>query len=485
MPIKLSQAIIQQRLTRLRNLERMYAASKGREAVKDARITELVAIVASQQLQIDTLRIQLAELQAMVFGKKRRPPTGTAGTPPPSPAFVPKPPRTQGSYRRPLPPASAITATQAVPVAACDHCGGQLGELSTHERYVEDIPLPDLTANYQPKLTTKYLVSRGICVSCGKATSGRNLGGAVVGLGSNIRLLVCHLVSVVGMSYDQVIQLLRTLYQVVISDGEIAGILSSQHQQWLPAYAQLKANIQASSVVNADETPWPIRSEEGRGYSWALSDALSPKVCFTLVGTRGAIHAQNLFGDSFTGVRISDDYAPYRTDALPGRQQLCWAHLYRCIRDVRYNSNLPEEQLPYVAKWYEAFAEIYQDLRQYLEKPYGEATRRDQTRKLWGRVQKLANESPPRHTGEPEKLTRLKAQLLRAGQNRLFTCLLDNTPCDNNRAERDLRPLVLKRKRSFGSQTLKGATALSTILSLCTTTWRMEPENYFRVLAGL
>jgi transposase len=287
------------------------------------------------------------------------------------------------------------------------------------------------------------------------------------------------------MSYDQVTQLLRTLYRLVVSDGEIAGILQKQHQGWLPAHNQLQADIQASSVVNADETPWPIQSEEGRGYSWALCDALSPKVFFNLAATRGAVHAQTLFGDHFSGVRISDDYAPYRADALPGKQQLCWAHLYRSIRDVRYNSNLPAGQLPYVTKWYEAFAGVYQDLRQYLTEPYQEQRRQDQAKQLWQRIRRLAAQSPPRRTGEPEKLTRLKAQLLRAGQGRLFTCLPDNTPCDNNRAERDLRPLVLKRKRSFGSQTLKGATALSTILSLCTTTWRMESESYFKTLAAL
>ncbi|MGH8399279.1 MAG: IS66 family transposase [Gammaproteobacteria bacterium] len=247
----------------------------------------------------------------------------------------------------------------------------------------------------------------------------------------------------------------------------------------------LEADIQASPVVHADETPWPIRSEEGRGYSWALCDAISPKVFFNLATNRGAVHARNLFGATFTGVRISDDYMPYRADTLPGRQQLCWAHLYRCIRDVRYNSNLPEEQLPYVTIWYEAFASIYRDLRRYLDEPYEEPARRHQTQKLWHKVRRLAAQSPPKRTGQPEKLTRLKAQLLRAGQDRLFTCLPDDTPCDNNRAERDLRSLVLKRKRSFGSQTPKGATALSTILSLCTTTWRTEPEQYFKTLAAL
>lgn len=221
-----------------------------------------------------------------------------------------------------------------------------------------------------------------------------------------------------------------------------------------------------------------------------LADASSPNVCFALEQSRGAVHAQAMLGQStnhpFAGVRITDDYSPYRNPELPGEQQLCWAHLYRTIRDLRHNANLPEEQLPYVEDWYAGFASIYQDLRQYLDEPYDKVVQEQQATELWQRVQALASQTPPSGHGEPDKLTRLKAQLQRAGQDRLLICLSKNTPCDNNRAERDLRQLVLKRKRSFGSQTEKGAKALATILSLCTTAWRTaQPQNYFSTLASL
>jgi hypothetical protein len=142
------------------------------------------------------------------------------------------------------------------------------------------------------------------------------------------------------------------------------------------------------------------------------------------------------------------------------------------------------EQLPYVQQWYEQFAAIYEDLRLYLTEPYDEVVRATQASELWQRVLAIAQQPIP-WEGEPQKLTKLKAQLVRVGQNRLFTCLVKDTPCDNNRAERDLRQLVLKRKRSFGSQTEKGAQALATILSLCTTTWRLQPCDYFKALAQL
>lgn len=484
MPKKLSQKEVAKRLVRLRNLEQLHRLSKQMRSKKDEliatqteQIDKLKVLVTGQQEFIEAQAIRIAELETMVFGKKKRPPSGTPA-PKDTVTTNPKLPRSKASYRRPLPPATAITTTELMTVDHCQ-CGGELTSLTTQERYQEDIPLPELTPSYQAKLVTKYIIERGICLTCGKATSGKNLGGQAVTLGPNARLLICHLVSVMGMSYTQVTSLLLSLYGLRTTDGEIANILARQHQAWLPAYERLKTEIRAAPAVHADETPWPIQALDGYGYAWNLSDANSPKVCFALENSRGGVHAKNLFGKQFVGVRISDDYGGYRT--VPGTQQLCWAHLYRCIRDLRYNDNLPEEQLSDVSWWYEQFASIYQDLRMYLEQAYDKTIRTKQGEYLWRRLQALL----PASETDPVKLTKLKAQLKRAGETKLFACLAYDTPCDNNRAERDLRQLVLKRKRSFGSQTEKGAQALATVLSLCTTTWRTNPNGYFGALAQL
>lgn len=497
---RLSDEVVAARMVELRNLRKLHTRDRVQIAELKQQVRTLEQEKADDRAYFEALiqkqAIQIAELQTMVFGKKKKvklpPDDGT-------PSGISAQPRTPDSYRRPLPPASAVTQEVAVPLPDTCSCGGSLtpASVTTHERYEEDIPLPDLTPGYKAKLVTKYLIERGRCLACGKATigGGRDLGGQAVTLGPNVRLLVCHFISVVGLSYAQVTNLLLSLHGLAVSGGEIAAILQGKHQEWLSAYNQLKSDIRASPVVHVDETPWPIQANDQRGHAWLLSDADSPKVCFALEQSRGAVHARTLFGKAipltdattqpFAGVRISDDYAAYRSESLPGIQQLCWAHLYRTIRDLRYNANLPKQQLPYVSEWYTSFAGIYQDLRKSLGEPYDEVVRATQAGELWQRVQALASHAPPSKHGEPDKLTRLKAQLLRAGKDRLLVCLQKDTPCDNNRAERDLRQLVLKRKRSFGSQTERGAKALATVLSICTTAWRSNPNNYFTSLASL
>ena len=488
---KLTDQDIQVRLQEGRNYKKLYTELKVRFDEVKKENKQLKEQLAEAHAKLDTQAIQIAELQTMVFGKKKKPPTG--GTPVAS-LFIPtaKPPRTKASYKRPIPPTAAITTEVTVSLPSACSCGGSFNQasISTHERYEQDIPLPELTKDYQALLTTRQLIERGICQACGKASSARDLGGAQVALGQNVRLLVTHLIASVGMSYAQTSSLILSLHGLYVSDGEIANILTQQHQNWLPSYQQLKADIRAAPVRHYDETPWRITSADNSGYAWVMSDAATNDTVFHLATSRGGRHAQLLHSRSAETstsdnkdndlVYITDDYSAYRT--LPGQQQLCWAHLYRTVRDLRYNSSLPENQVAYVTEWYGGFASIYQDLRHYLEQPYDEATRTDQTDELWQRVQRIATK-PTLKTSEPDKLRRLKAQLLRAGKDRLLVCLPKNTPCDNNRAERDLRQLVLKRKRSFGSKTEKGAQALATVLSICTTTLRNNPQNYFQQLA--
>ena len=105
-------------LTTEQRLTQNVARLKTLNAKLRNRVAELETANAGLQQQLNTQAIQIAELQTMVFGKKRQHPTGTPSTNYNLPA-APKPPRTKDSYSRPLPPASAITKTTGVPVGAC------------------------------------------------------------------------------------------------------------------------------------------------------------------------------------------------------------------------------------------------------------------------------------------------------------------------------------------------------------------------------
>ena len=200
--------------------------------------------------------------------------------------------------------------------------------------------------------------------------------------------------------------------------------------------------------------------------------------------SRAGIYIRKLLED-FKGMRVTDGYAAYSNKALVGKHQLCWAHLFRTIHGLRHNKNLPKEQADFVIKWYVDFVEIYAKLEDRLDAPTNSSTRVENKAELEAELAELLNKSPP-ETGEPKKLTNFRKQLLKAAEaDKLFVCLIVYGPCDNNRAERDLRPFVIKRQNSFGSVSMKGATALATVMTVCANTQRNHPDNYFEALAKL
>lgn len=478
---RLTKAELDKRLVELRNLRRLYARAIEVKADLRAEVASLKIQNKDLKACLNQQALQIAQLQSLVFGRQRNKPI----IPPPKNKLSKT--RSKASFRRPLPDKDLVTKTTKLDLPPRCACGGSFKNISWHERYEEDIPLPDLGDNYMAKIVTKQAVARGVCQRCLKTTTGIShngkpyqLQGQRVRLGDNVRLLVSHL-ACLGLSYSQIIDLLKSLYKLTISSGEIGAILENQKLKWFKDYQALQTSIRASPALHIDETSWPIQNINGQGWAWVLSSATSNDVCYHLAPSRGVRVAKSLL-KNFTGIRISDNYGAYR--ALEGQQQLCWAHLYRNIRELRYNSNLLAINKPFIAQWYEEFASIYARLRQYLDQPFNVDDRTIQAEELHQRLLKLLEIKIPNQS-QLNKLSKLQAQLLRAGKDRLFTCLIANTACDNNKAERDLRSLVIKRKRAFGSKTQKGASALGVIMSLCKTTQRNNPNSYFKILAQL
>lgn len=84
------------------------------------------------------------------------------------------------------------------------------------------------------------------------------------------------------------------------------------------------------------------------------------------------------------------------------------------------------------------------------------------------------------HKKDPEKIVTIKSRLLKQIEC-YFTCITEpNIPPDNNKAERAIRHLVLKRRKSFGgSKTKKGADMMSILYSVILSLWWRDKKNFF------
>jgi Transposase IS66 family len=477
MPKKLSDAEIKLRLQEGRNYKRLYFELKDKyDALlvqNQQQAAQIDALTARFEAIVEAQAARITELETMVFGRKPKPRSG--GKPPSSGS------RSSASYRRASPSESEVTGETHHDISDCHHCGGPLTDMQVYNRYIEDIILAALTPEAQFRTIIHETIQRGWCAKCSKYSSAKDLRGQDVSLGSQVRSLVIYLVTLRDHSYDQVIRILWDLYRFKMSDGEITAIMDERRLEYLPVYEGLKDTIRAGPGVHLDESRWPIQSEAGAGYAWSMSAISGPDVVFKLADSRGKGNAEELVGKDYKGIGITDRYPGYKTLFVYGCHQICWAHLQRTAKDLTHLECLTTAKQLHVNTYYQQLAVIYADIRAFRDEPFDEATRKQQAAALLKRVKTLCVPSDL----DPKKLANLKVGILEY-QDCLFLCLtVRGIPADNNRAERDIRKLVMKRRKSLGVKTPKGARTLEVLLSVCWSLYNRDRDNFFPALQAL
>ena len=169
-------------------------------------------------------------------------------------------------------------------------------------------------------------------------------------------------------------------------------------------------------------------------------------------------------------VGISDDYGAYRNAFA--EHQLCFAHPHRKLRDVAESSEIPEEKREHCKSAYTQFSKLYKNIRHSLGKSVSSYAQRKYKTDF-----DSVSES---HALDPTSLSKIK-DALRKNKEKYFTFLRHpGIPVDNNKAERCLRHLVIKRRTSFGSKTQRGAETTSILASIILSLKWNDPENWFQ-----
>jgi hypothetical protein len=152
---------------------------------------------------------------------------------------------------------------------------------------------------------------------------------------------------------------------------------------------------------------------------------------------------------------VVDRYNGY--NQVPCSIQYCYAHLLREVQDLEKEFPAVEE----VSQFVGSFAPLLAKAMKLRSQSLSPAAFGHQARQLKAQIQTLA-QAPAQHPGiqKIQNLFREKAtRLYHWAQNPAL-------PADNNRAERELRPLVIARKISFGSQSEQGAQTREILMSV-------------------
>ena len=472
MSSRLPEGEIRKRLQRLRNYERLYPDLRRKYAERGKEIAALKAKVAEQQVTIERLLLRVEQLEAMVFGRKRDrsddEDDGGGAAPPPEE----RRPRPSSSYRRAIPPDEEVTSRTAFLIDLCPDCGSTLTKKETVLRFVEDIPLPK-------KIVEEQSIERGWCPHCRKMHSACPIPPQHCTLGPNVRLYVLFAVTVLGQTFDKIRAHLHGLHCLSVSDGELAAIIQEGHRKLLPSMKEIEARIRAAPVSHYDETSYPVQHGEQGNYAWVKTSAVGPETVFRLGRTRGKGNAEEIRGPPSDQVAVTDDYGAY--DTLFQRHALCWAHPLRKFRDLARSGALPSGHHAQCRRFYECFHTLERSVALTAAAPLAPVEREAAA----CRFRRKINALMAADTEDPPALATLKSTFLDKREHYLLCIRLSGVPMTNNKAERSLRHLVIKRLLSFGSRSQNGAQAMETILSVCLTLWWSKPKDYFGELRAL
>jgi transposase len=427
-------------------------------------------------LVIDRLQEEIVRLKARLRYQERTAKEGPFGSSTPS-AKVPlkanapaeasqrrggAKPGHRGHGRRTI-PNDEVTRQQSVPgPERCPYCGGPLDPKGSKARTIIEV-------DPVRKEVVRYELEQCDCHHCHRTFTARPTGVFAKGLFGN-RLLTHLAVE----HYLHGVTLGRLSAYLGITQGSLWAALHQLARRLASVPQRLLLEYRRAPVKHADETGW--RTDGHNGYAWLFCTALIS--LFRFRQSRSASVAREVFGTQrLPGVLVVDRYNGY--NQMPCALQYCYAHLLREVQDL--DKEFPE--VCEVSQFVANFAPLLAQAMKLRAQELSAARFRQMALELKVEIKALVH-SPAQHPG----IQKIQ-NIFREKASRLYHWAKNSAiPADNNRAERELRPLVIARKISFGSQSEKGALTREILMSVLHTL-RKRTDNVFdafkRCLDGL
>ncbi|XGV96675.1 MAG: IS66 family transposase [Leptolyngbya sp. BL-A-14] len=373
-------------------------------------------------------------------------------------------------HERPLYPSEHCQSVKEHYPEHCMECGESLTGADSEPYRFQVVEIPPVEPEVREH---RFHALR--CERCGRDTRAWDEGiinGS--GYGERVAAHVAVLSGQYRQSHRMVQELLDELFGVKLSIGSINHLRQESADAVAQVVAAAHQYVQAQGNVNLDETSFAQGNGDGKnpngrkGWLWVM---VTPWVSYFAVclGRSQAV-CQQLLGETFKGIVNSDRFSGYNALAMEGRQ-LCWAHLKRDFTRIAERTGvagelgkaLLEQQKLLFEHWYRIrdgtlsrseFVSVVTPIRQ--------------------RVQTLLIEGAGYPIAKDEKTPLAKTvrtcqQLLKVEPALWTFVTTEGIEPTNNAAERALRPAVLWRKNSFGSQSEAGSLFVSRMLTVVTT----------------
>ena len=348
-------------------------ALKGLVLAGETLVAELRSQLLTRALEIDRLKLQIARLRRMQFGRKSERLDGqieqlecqleelqTDEAAAKAKALCPKVAR-QPSIRKPLPAHLPRQTETHLPAAeSCPECGGKLAILGEDvSEQLEYVPASFRVIRHaRPKLA---------CTCCDHIAQApapsRPIVRGFAGPGLLAHVLVAKFCDHLPLYRQSVIYAREgvDLDRALLADwvGASSALLD-------PLVDALRRHVLAGAKVHADDTPIPVlspgngKTKTGRLWTYVRDDrpaasSVPPAVWFAYTADRKGEHPQRHL-KKFAGTLQADAYAGFNAIYQTGRIQeaACWAHARRKFYDlhVARPSTLTAEALRRIGELY-------------------------------------------------------------------------------------------------------------------------------------
>jgi hypothetical protein len=348
----------------------------------------------------------------------------------------------------------------------CPECGDPVTKVRPVRQVVEELPPIEPVAI---ELTTY----RGECQECGTVETTHPLktttatGAAGTSLGPRAQATALLLRERHGLTMRRATEVLQDAFGLALSPGGLAQMVQRCASRLEAEEERLLEAARASDVQHADETSWWVAhpgeaSEKPLWWLWVFAD--EEQTVYRVEPRRDRAVVRRVLGAEYEGVLVSDCLASY-DDATPV-QHKCYAHHLKAISvaqtDHEAAAGRPSAYLQAVRGLLigaKGLKKARPDLPEERAQAYRDALERRADRLL-------ASDRADALTEQEDKIRRrLKKQ-----RDHLFVFLdHEAVPATNNRAERQLRPAVIRRKLSCGNRTPRGAEAFERMASVVET----------------
>jgi transposase len=398
---------------------------------------EAQAYIRALEARVATLEGMMQALQNQLNQTSRNSSRPPSSDPPQSERpRRPRSPRRRGGqpghpgHTRPLVPVDEVDEVVVLKPEQCPHCQAPLlGEDPKPWRH-QVIELPPITP-----VVTEYQWHQLVCSECGEVTRAPWPEGVPSGTyGPRVQATVALSTGSYRLSKRTTQQMMDDVFGVPMSVGTI------------------------SQLAHLDETSW----RQGGKRAWLWVAVTSLVTVFVIRMSRGGQVARELLGETFAGILVTDRYSAYNWYPVRWRQ-VCWAHLLRDFEAMRDRGGRSEEigrallaQAHQMFTWWHRVREG--TLKRSTFRSYMTPLRREVERLL----EVGSRCGVPKTAGTCRDILKRRAALWTFVQ-------VEGVEPTNNTAERSIRPGVLWRKGSFGTQSAAGSRFVESMLTVVAT----------------